>query len=61
MQGDHSAASFNVTELRADMKLWRKLYMTFSFSHYLRSTHYRDYPHVTSSSIAARLMLTYKL
>ncbi len=61
VQGDHSAASFNVTELRADMKLWRKLYMTFSFSHYLRSTHYRDYPHVTSSSIAARLMLTYKL
>ncbi len=60
-QGDHSVASFNVTEFRADVKLWHKLYATFSFSNYLRSTHYRDFPHITSNSFAMRLMLTYKL
>lgn len=60
-QGDHSATSFNVTEFRADVKLWKKLYGTFTFSNYLRSTHYRDFPHVTSNSFALRLMLTYKL
>lgn len=60
-QGDRSVASFNVTEFRADYKIWHKLYGTFTFSNYLRSTHYRDYPHVTSNSFALRLMLTYKL
>ena len=60
-QGDRSVALFNVTGLRADLRVWKKLYATFSFSNYLRSTHYRDYPHMTSNSFALRLMLTYKL
>ena len=60
-QGDHSAASFIVTEARCDLKLWRKFYLTLSFTHYMRSTHYRDFGHIKSSSMAARLMLTYKL
>lgn len=60
-QGDKSVASFNVTELRADLRVWKKMYATFTFSNYLRSTHYRDYPHVLSNSFALRLMLTYKL
>lgn len=60
-QGDHSVASFIVTEARCDLKLWRKLYLTLSFTHYMRSTHYRDFGHIKSSSMATRLMLTYKL
>ena len=36
-------------------------YLTLSFTHYMRSTHYRDFGHIKSSSMAARLMLTYKL
>ena len=59
--GDKSTASFCVTTLRADMRLKPKLYLTMYLDHYLRSTHYRDYPHVKSASLGARLMLTYKL
>lgn len=59
--GDKSTASFCVTSLRADMRLKPKLYLTMYLDHYLRSTHYRDYPHVKSASLGARLMLTYKL
>lgn len=61
VMGDKSVASFMVTTFRADVKLWSRTYATLFFDHYYRSTHYRDYPHVGSSSIGARLMLTYKL
>lgn len=60
-QGDRSVASFNVTQFRAEMKLYPRLYLTVLLDHYLRSTHYRDYPHVQSTSLSARLMVTYKL
>lgn len=60
-QGDRSVASFNVTQFRADMKIYPRLYLTVLLDHYLRSTHYRDYPHVQSTSLSARLMVTYKL
>lgn len=60
-QGDRSVASFGVFSARASVKLWRRLYATAHFSHYLRSTHYHYYPGVRSSTCAFRLMLTYKL
>lgn len=60
-QGDRSVASFGVFSARASMKLWRKLYATLHFSHYLRSTRYHYLPDVRSSTFALRLMLTYKL
>lgn len=60
-QGDRSVASFNVTRFRADMKLCKRLYLSLMLDHYFRSTHYRDFPHVTSTSLSAELMLTYKL
>lgn len=61
VQGDHSAASFNVSELRADLRVWNKLYLSAAVSHYHRSTRYRDYPHVKSNTTGVRVMLTYKL
>lgn len=61
VQGDHSAASFNVTELRADLRVWYKLYLSAAVNHYHRSTRYRDYPHVKSNTTGVRIMLTYKL
>lgn len=61
VQGDHSAASFNITKVRADMHIWKQLYGTLSFTNFVRSTRYRDYPDVISSSMQLSLMLTYKL
>ncbi len=58
-QGDQSRASFNVTEVSARLRIWRSLYLTGMFSHYLRSTRYRDFPHVRSSTTSTSLMLTY--
>lgn len=60
VQGDHSCASFNLTEFRASVKLFRNIYATLSFMNYVRSTRYRDFPHQRSSSMALRTMLTYK-
>lgn len=59
--GDKSVASFCVTTMRTDLRLRPKTYLTVYLDHFLRSTHYRDYPHVKSSSLGARLMLTRKL
>lgn len=61
VQGDKSVASFNVTEARFDFRLWQHLYATLAFTNYARSTHYRDYPSVLSSSASLRFMLSYKL
>ncbi len=60
-QGDRSNAHFLVTELRSDLRVWKKLYFTLAMSHYWRCTNYRDYPRVNSSSFDIRAMLTYKL
>lgn len=61
VMGDKSVSSFNVTEVRADYRLWQRLYATLSFSNFARSTHYRDFPDIVSTTMALRLMLTYKL
>ncbi|MCC8119459.1 MAG: DUF3943 domain-containing protein [Bacteroidales bacterium] len=61
VQGDKSAAYFAVTNFRASYKLWKRLYLTAMFTMYNRSTHYRDYDNVHSTTTSTRLMLTYKL
>lgn len=60
-QGDRSDAHFLVTELRSDIRLWKKLYFSLAMCNYWRHTRYRDYPDVDSSSFDIRAMLTYKL
>lgn len=60
VQGDVSWASLNMTEVRADFKIWKKLFGTLLFTNYLRSTHYRDYDYVRTTSNSMQLMLTYK-
>lgn len=61
VMGDKSVASFNMTELRADLRIWRNLYATLLITNYVRSSHYRDFPYVRSNSASGSLMLSYKL
>lgn len=60
VQGDRSAAFFNVTSARLDWRLHKQWYAALEFTNYLRSTHYRDFKHVLSSTMALRLMMAYK-
>lgn len=60
VMGDKSVASFNVTEVRFDYQLLKKLYGTVLFSNKVRSTHYRDWPDHVSSTMSLYAMLTYK-
>lgn len=61
VMGDVSVASLNMTEFRLDFKIWKRLFGTALFTNYVRSSHYRDYDYVRSSSASLALMLTYKL
>lgn len=60
VMGDRSVASFNVTEVRFDYQLLRKLYGTLMFVNRVRSTRYRDWPDKVSSTMSLSAMLTYK-
>lgn len=60
-QGDRSRALFGVTDLQIDMRVWRRLYFSIGVSHYYRNTVYRDFPDISSWSIAERIMFTWKL
>lgn len=60
VMGDKSVASFNVTEVRFDYQLYKKLYGTLTFINKARSTHYRDWPDKRSSTMSLSAMLTYK-
>ncbi len=61
VQGDKSSARLNVSELRIDYRLWKKLYLTGVFTQYSRETRYKYLPNVTSNSTESRIVLTYKL
>ena len=61
VQGDESQASVHVCELRLDYRLMRRMFITGSFMHFHRHTHYRYYPDVRSSATSTRLMLTFVL
>lgn len=59
--GDDSAATFGVTKLRGDLRIAHNTYLSLNLEHYFRSTHYKYFPHVRSTSLAAQLMLTLKI
>lgn len=60
VMGDKSVASLNMTEFRADWRIWRHLYATLLFTNYFRSSHYRDFFPVKTNSSALSLMASYK-
>ena len=59
-QGDHSQALLHVTNLRVDLKLRKKMYLTGIYYNYIRDTNYRYFENVFSNTSEGRLMLTYK-
>lgn len=60
VQGDTSVASLNMTELRADFKIWKRLFGTVQFTNYLRSSRYKYFNPVKSSSNSLQIMASYK-
>lgn len=61
VQGDVSAATLNITEVRLDWHLWKRLFATALFTNYIRSSHYRDWKHIGSNSSTLAFMLSWKL
>lgn len=61
VMGDKSAATFGITEINAQMRLWKKLYLGLQFNHMFRHTKYKYYPDITSSVFMQSLQLIYKL
>lgn len=59
-EGDESVAYFGVAEARIDYRIAPHFYISGDFTHYMRSTRYRDFDNVKSSSFSTRLMLTYR-
>lgn len=59
--GDKSVASLNMTEIRFDYHIWRKMYATLLFTNYVRTSHYAFFPTVHSNSASLALMVSYKL
>lgn len=60
-QGDHSQASFGITEVKAEYRIWKRMYLGLDLTHYFRVTNYRDFPTVKSSCFSQALSLSYKL
>lgn len=60
VMGDKSVASLNMTEFRADFKIWKRLFGTLLITNYYRSSHYVYFPDVKTNSASLALMLSYK-
>lgn len=60
VQGDKSVSSLNRTQARFDFKIYKQLYGTMLFTNWVRSTHYRDFSSVLSSTQSLNLMMSYK-
>lgn len=60
-QGNESQTSFHISEVRADIKLIKDLYLSGSLIHFKRDSNYEGLDDVNSSSFETRLMLTYHL
>lgn len=61
VMGDHSQATFSVTDINAQLRVWRKLYLGLQLTYFYRHTKYRDHPDVTSNVFMQSLQLVYKL
>jgi len=59
-QGDKSNATLNTSSLKVDLKLREHLYLTGVGTFYRRSTHYKYFDDVYSTTAEGQLMLTYK-
>ncbi len=59
-EGDASVAYFGIAKAKASYRIAPRIYLTGVFSHYMRSTRYRDFDNVKSSTFSTRLMITYK-
>ncbi|MDU6255490.1 MAG: hypothetical protein E6618_14985, partial [Staphylococcus warneri] len=60
-QGDRSTAILHATGLRLDVKLRKGVYLTGAYMNYTRTTRYKHYDNVFSSTSEGCLMLTCKL
>ena len=61
VMGDYSQASFAMTEVNAQLRLWRKLYLGLQLNYFYRHTKYRYHPSVSSNVFMQSLQLIYKL
>lgn len=61
VQGDRSAATFGITEINAQLRVARRLYIGLQLCHLFRHTSYKYYPDVSSDVFVQSLMLIYKL
>lgn len=59
-QGDRSNASLTTSSIKAELKLRKQLYLTSVGTFFKRSTHYRYFEDVYSTSVEGKFMLTYK-
>lgn len=59
-QGDKSQATLQVLNIRADLKIHKKLYLTAMTYFYSRDTNYDQYPDVSAHAEEALLMMTYR-
>ena len=60
VQGDKSSATLTATGIKAQLKLRKSLYLTGIGTFYKRSTHYKYYEDVYSTSAEGKILLTYK-
>ncbi len=59
-QGDASNATFNISSLIMQIKLFKQVYLTMSSSAYQRTTRYKYFPQAYSFTGEGKFMLTYK-
>ena len=61
VMGDKSACTFAVTDLTAQLRIWKKLYLGAQLTYFFRHTKYRDHADITSNVFMQSLQLIYKL
>lgn len=61
VMGDKSACTFAVTDINAQLRIWRKLYIGAQLTYFYRHTKYHDHPDITSNVFMQSLQLIYKL
>lgn len=61
VMGDRSQASFAVTDINVQLRIWRKLYLGMQLTYFYRHTKYRDHPDVSSNVFMQSLQLIYHL
>lgn len=60
VMGDKGQTLLDITDLRADIRIWKPLYATFMLTHNWRHSSYSRFPNVSSSEFVARFLLTWR-